>query len=344
MRWTAASEPTGMKSMNRTIINSRVLVTGGAGFIGSNLIDTLLTQDNEVVCLDNFFTGKRENIVHHKGNPKFTLIEGDIRDLATCRRACDGADHVLHQAALGSVPRSIDDPILSTEVNVMGFLNMLVAARDAGVKRFVYAASSSTYGDSTALPKVEDRIGKPLSPYAITKYVDELYAGNFSELYGMETVGLRYFNVYGTRQDPSGAYAAVIPSFVSALLRHERPVINGDGTFSRDFTYVDNIVQINQLAAVAGTPEAINTVYNAACGERTSLTELVAALQLHLGEFDPAIRDIQPVYGPSRRGDIPHSLASIEKAVTLLGYAPRFNFSQGIAAAAKWYYGNLRTG
>jgi UDP-N-acetylglucosamine 4-epimerase len=329
--------------MNKTIVNSRVLVTGGAGFIGSNLIDALLAQDNEVVCLDNFFTGKRENIAHHHGNTKFTLMEGDIRDLATCRQASDGIDYVLHQAALGSVPRSIDDPILSTEVNVMGFLNMLVAARDAKVKRFVYAASSSTYGDSTALPKVEDRIGKPLSPYAITKYVDELYAGNFSELYGMETVGLRYFNVYGTRQDPSGAYAAVIPSFVSALLKHERPVINGDGTFSRDFTYVDNVVQINQLAAITENPEAFNTVYNAACGERTNLTQLVEALQQHLGVFDPAIRDIQPVYGQPRRGDIPHSLASIDKAVTLLGYAPRFNFSQGIAAAAKWYYENLRT-
>ncbi|RYD31198.1 MAG: SDR family oxidoreductase, partial [Verrucomicrobiaceae bacterium] len=319
-----------------------VLVTGGAGFIGSNLIDSLLAQDNEVVCLDNFFTGKRENVAHHQGNPKFTLIEGDIRDLATCRRACDGIGYVLHQAALGSVPRSIDDPILSTEVNVMGFLNMLVAARDARVKRFVYAASSSTYGDSTALPKVEENIGKPLSPYAITKYVDELYAGNFSELYGMETVGLRYFNVYGARQDPFGAYAAVIPSFVSALLKHERPVINGDGTFSRDFTYVDNIVQINQLAAIAGKPEAVNTVYNAACGERTDLTQLIGALKQHLSEFDPAILSIEPVYGPSRRGDIPHSLASIDKAVTLLGYAPRFNFSQGIAAAAKWYYENLR--
>lgn len=328
--------------MQRTITNSRVLVTGGAGFIGSNLIDTLLDQGNEVVCLDNFFTGKRENIAQHGLHPKFTLIEGDIRDLAICHRACDGADYVLHQAAVGSVPRSIEDPILSTEVNVMGFLNMLVASRDAKVKRFVYAASSSTYGDSTALPKVEESIGKPLSPYAITKYVDELYAGNFSELYGLETVGLRYFNVFGARQDPFGAYAAVIPKFVIALLRHESPVINGDGTFSRDFTYVDNVVQINQLAALAEDPAAINTVYNAACGGRINLKELVGALQEHLGEFDPEVRDISPTYGSSRAGDIPHSQASIEKAATLLGYAPRFDFSQGIAAAAKWYYENLR--
>ena len=329
--------------MQRTIINSRVLVTGGAGFIGSNLIDFLLDQGNEVVCLDNFFTGKRENIAHHASHAGFTLIEGDIRDLATCHRACDGIDFVLHQAAVGSVPRSIEDPILSTEVNVMGFLNMLVASRDAKVKRFVYAASSSTYGDSTALPKVEDRIGKPLSPYAITKYVDELYAGNFSELYGLETVGLRYFNVFGARQDPFGAYAAVIPRFVIALLRHESPLINGDGAFSRDFTYVDNIVQINQLAALAEDPAAINTVYNAACGGRTNLKELVEALQEHLGEFDPVVRNIEPVFGPSRVGDIPHSQASIDKAANLLGYAPRFDFSQGIAAASKWYYQNLRT-
>lgn len=329
--------------MQKTINNSRVLVTGGAGFIGSNLIDTLLGQGNEVVCLDNFFSGKRENIAQHESDKRFTLIEGDIRDLATCRQACDGADYVLHQAAVGSVPRSIDDPILSNEVNVTGFLNMLVAGRDAKVKRFVYAASSSTYGDSTALPKVEDEIGKPLSPYAITKYVDELYAGNFSELYGMETVGLRYFNVFGARQDPFGAYAAVIPKFVIALLQHESPVINGDGTFSRDFTYVDNVVQINQLAALTEDPAAVNTVYNAACGGRTNLRELVEALQEHLGEFDPMVRDIEPIYGSSRVGDIPHSQASIEKAVTLLGYEPRFDFSQGVAAAAKWYFQNLKS-
>lgn len=328
--------------MHKMITNSRIVVTGGAGFIGSNLIDSLLGQGNEVVCLDNFSAGKRGNIAHHLANPLFTVIEGDIRDLSTCRRACDGADYVLHQAAVGSVPRSIEDPILSTEVNVMGFLNVLVASRDAKVKRFVYAASSSTYGDSTALPKVETQIGKPLSPYAITKYVDELYAGNFSELYGMEVMGLRYFNVYGARQDPFGAYAAVIPRFVSALLRHERPVINGDGTFSRDFTYVDDIVQINHLAALCEDPAAINTVYNAACGGRTSLNELIGALREHLGEFDPEVRSIQPIHGTPRVGDVPHSQASIEKAATLLGYAPRFGFSKGIAAAAKWYYDNLR--
>ena len=329
--------------MQKKIINSRILVTGGAGFIGSNLVDALLDQGNEVVCLDNFLTGKRENIAHHLSHSRFNLIEGDIRDLATCRRACDGIDYVLHQAAVGSVPRSIEDPILSTEINVMGFLNMLVASRDAKVKRFVYAASSSTYGDSTALPKVENKIGKPLSPYAITKYVDELYADNFSKLYGMETVGLRYFNVFGARQDPFGAYAAVIPKFVIALLRHESPVINGDGNFSRDFTYVDNIVQINQLAAMTEDTEAINTVYNAACGGRTNLKELVQALQYHLGEFDPEVRTVEAICGPSRVGDIPHSQASIEKAISLLGYAPEYDFSQGIAAAAEWYYKNLRT-
>ena len=328
--------------MNKIIENARVLVTGGAGFIGSNIIDVLLSQNNDVVCLDNFMTGKRENINHHSNNRRFKLIEGDIRNLDTCRVACNEVDYVLHQAALGSVPRSIKDPILSTEVNVMGFLNMLVSARDAGVKRFIYAASSSTYGDSEALPKVEDRIGKPLSPYAITKYVDELYAENFSSTYGMETIGLRYFNVYGRRQDPSGAYAAVIPKFVTALMNHNSPVINGDGSYSRDFTYVDNIIQINQLAALVEAPEAVNTVYNAACGERTSLNELVNTLREQLSKHDNGITSIKPIYGESREGDIPHSLANIEKAKSLLGYDPLYNFALGIEEAAQWYYDNLR--
>jgi len=328
--------------MNRKIENSRVLVTGGAGFIGSNLIDALLDQNNDVVCLDNFSTGKRENISHHAENKKFTLVEGDIRSVETCHQVCGGVDYVLHQAALGSVPRSIEEPILSADVNIMGFVNMLVAARDANVKRFVYAASSSTYGDSEKLPKLEDEIGKPLSPYAITKYVNELYAENFSDLYGIETVGLRYFNVFGRRQDPFGAYAAVIPLFVRALMRHESPVINGDGSFSRDFTYVDNVVQVNQLAALADNLEAVNTVYNVACGERTDLNQLFVALRENLSLFDPDIAEVQVVHGPSRTGDIPHSLADITKVKSLLGYNPKFLFSDGIKEATEWYFHNLK--
>lgn len=324
------------------ITNSRILVTGGAGFIGSNLVETLLRQNNQVVCLDDFATGKRENIADFIADPCFTLIEGDIRELDVCRRACDGIDYVLHQAALGSVPRSIKDPMTSTEVNISGFVNILFAAQEAKVKRFVYAASSSTYGDSETLPKVEDKIGKPLSPYAITKYVNELYAENFSRLYGIETVGLRYFNVFGRRQDPFGAYAAVIPKFFIALIKHEAPVINGDGRYSRDFTYVDNVVQANQLAALAEDETAVNTVYNIACGERTNLTELFYAVRDNLARFDSGVAKIEPVYGSVRAGDIPHSLADIAKAVKLLGYRPEFNLVDGIAAAAEWYWQNLQ--
>ena len=323
--------------------NSRVLVTGGAGFIGSNLVDALMAQDNHVVCLDNFFTGHRRNIDAHLGHPHFRLIDGDIRDLATCHHACADIDIVLHQAAVGSVPRSIENPILSTEVNIMGFLNMLVAARDAKVARFVYAASSSTYGDSTALPKVEDNIGKPLSPYAITKYVDELYAENFARLYGMQTIGLRYFNVFGRRQDPDGAYAAVIPKFVLQLMRHEPPFINGDGSYSRDFTYIDNVVHVNQLAALTTNPAALNQVYNVACGERTDLIQMTSILRDALAQFDPAIAHVQPLHGPTRNGDIPHSLADISKAKNLLSYAPQFNFQQGILQAAEWYFSHLQS-
>ena len=329
--------------MDDVVSNARVLVTGGAGFIGSNLIDTLMKQGNEVVCLDNFFSGKRENVAHHLGNARFKLKEGDIRNLATCHEACEGVDYVLHQAAVGSVPRSIDNPILSTEVNIMGFLNMLVASRDAKVRRFVFAASSSTYGDSVELPKIEDRIGRPLSPYAITKYADELYARVFSDLYGLETIGLRYFNVYGRRQDPFGAYAAVIPRFAMAMVKGDSPVINGDGEYSRDFTYIDNIIQINQLAALTDNPDALGTVFNAACGERTTLNGLVSVLREHMSRFDESIAEIQPEYGPSRAGDIPHSLASIGKAKSLLGYNPQFDFSSGIAAAAEWYFRNLKS-
>ncbi|MCF6176043.1 MAG: SDR family oxidoreductase [Victivallaceae bacterium] len=325
----------------RKIENSRVLVTGGAGFIGSNLVEELLGQENQVVCLDNFATGERENIAPFTANSAFSLIEGDIRDLDTCNRACDGIDYVLHQAALGSVPRSIKDPITTTQVNIDGFVNMLVAARDTQVKRFVYAASSSTYGDSKALPKVEDKIGNPLSPYAITKYVNELYAKVFADTYGMETIGLRYFNVFGQRQDPYGAYAAVIPKFVISMMKHEAPVINGDGAYSRDFTYIKNVVQANQLAALVDRPEAINTVYNVAFGERTTLNELYAELRKNLTLFDPLIASIEPVYGAVRAGDIPHSLASIDKARELLGYEPQYSIGDGLKEATEWYYKNL---
>ena len=319
----------------------RILITGGAGFIGSNLAETLLGQDNDVVVLDNFLTGKPENVAPFRDNPRFRLIVGDIRDKETCRRAVDGIDLVLHQAAVGSVPRSIQDPTLTTDVNVSGFVNMLFAAKEAGVKRFVYAASSSTYGDSVKLPKVEDEIGKPLSPYAITKYVNELFAENFAALYGIETVGLRYFNVFGRRQDPAGAYAAVIPVFASRLIAGEPPVINGDGSYSRDFTYVDNVVRANELAATTGDPDALNQVYNIACGESITLNELFEAIRGELAAFDPAIATIEAVHGPFRRGDIPHSLASIEKASRLLGYRPEYSVKAGLKAAAKWYYDHL---
>lgn len=323
------------------IKNFNILVTGGAGFIGSNLCEALLNQGHKVVCLDNFSTGHRKNIDKFLLNDNFSLIEGDIRDLETCRKAVDGIDYVLHEAALGSVPRSINDPITSNEVNVSGFLNMLVAARDAGVKRFIYAASSSTYGDSASLPKVEDVIGKPLSPYAITKYVNELYADVFSKTYGMECIGLRYFNVFGRRQDPHGAYAAVIPLFVKKLMQHESPVINGDGEYSRDFTYVDNVIQMNLLAISTTNPEAVNTVYNTAYGERNTLIQLTGYLKEFLSEFDPEINSIEIKHGPNRIGDIPHSLASIDKAKELLGYHPLYSLRDGLKEAVKWYWENL---
>lgn len=326
----------------RQIENSTILVTGGAGFIGSNLCEHLLEYNNKVVCLDNFSTGRTQNIQHLFSNPDFTLIVGDIRNLADCHKAAQGVDYILHEAALGSVPRSINDPITSNDVNVSGFLNMLVAARDAKVKRFVYAASSSTYGDSEALPKVEDKIGKPLSPYAITKYVNELYADIFQKTYGLDTIGLRYFNVFGRKQDPNGAYAAVIPKFVMQLMEHESPVINGEGNYSRDFTYIDNVIQMNVLAMLTENPEAINTVYNTAFGDRTTLNDLMASLKKYLSVFDPAIADIQTIYGPNRAGDIPHSLASIDKAKQLLGYNPEFSMQQGLEEAVNWYWGNLK--
>lgn len=323
-------------------VSKSVLITGGAGFIGSNLCEYFLQKGYRVTCLDNFATGHRYNIAPFLSNDNFTLLEGDIRDLETCRKAVTDIDYVLHQAALGSVPRSINDPITSNEVNVSGFLNMLVASRDAGVKRFVYAASSSTYGDSESLPKVEETIGKPLSPYAITKYVNELYADIFAKTYGLETIGLRYFNVFGRRQDPNGAYAAVIPKFVLQLVKHESPIINGDGNYSRDFTYIDNVIQMNELAMTTENPEALNTVYNTAFGDRTTLNDMMHYLKVYLSEFDPAIADVAVVHGPNRLGDIPHSLASIDKARKLLNYQPEFSFQQGLKAAVAWYWENLK--
>ncbi len=323
----------------KPLSNKKILVTGGAGFIGSNLCEALLELNAEVACLDNFATGFKHNIAGFLANKNFTLIEGDIRDLNTCHTACKGQDFILHQAALGSVPRSINDPITTNEVNIGGFLNMLVAARDAGVKRFVYAASSSTYGDSEALPKVEETIGQPLSPYAITKYVNELYAANFHRTYGLDTIGLRYFNVFGRRQDPNGAYAAVIPLFVKQLMAHRSPVINGDGTYSRDFTYIDNIVQLNLLALTTNNQEAVNQVYNGAVGDRTTLLELTQLLKKHLSAFDPKIAEVEIIHGPNRKGDIPHSLASVEKAERLLGYKPSHPIDAGIEEAVRWYVG-----
>lgn len=321
---------------------SKILITGGAGFIGSNLTEYFLGKGHQVVVLDNFATGHRHNLAQHEGNPDFALIEGDIRNTDDCEKAVQGVDYVLHQAALGSVPRSIKDPQTSNEVNVSGFLNMLVAARDANVKRFIYAASSSTYGDSESLPKVEDKIGKPLSPYAITKYVNELYAEIFSKTYGLETIGLRYFNVFGRRQDPNGAYAAVIPLFVKKFMNHESPVINGTGDYSRDFTYVDNVIQMNERAMLTDNPEAVNTVYNTAVGDRTTLNQLVGYLKEFLTEYDSEIANVEVVYGPNRQGDIPHSLASVEKAKRLLGYEPSHVIKEGLKEATKWYWDNLK--
>ena len=324
------------------IRNQRILVTGGAGFIGSNLCDDLLNYGNEVTCLDNFSTGRRVNLNDFSDNRNFRLIEGDIRDPETCKKAVEGIDIILHQAALGSVPRSINDPVTTNANNIDGFLNMLVAARDARVKRFVYAASSSTYGDSTNLPKVEEIIGKPLSPYAVTKFVNELYAHVFRLNYGLDTIGLRYFNVYGRRQDPNGAYAAVIPKFTMMLMAHESPVIHGNGTHSRDFTYIDNVIQMNHLAAISTNPEAVGQVFNTAVGERNDLNMLVSFLKQYLIPYDKAIGDVEIKYGPDRQGDIPHSLASVEKSKKVLGYQPQVNLEQGLKMAVDWYWSNLK--
>lgn len=324
------------------MMEKTILITGGAGFIGSNLTEYFLAKGYKVVVLDNFVTGHRHNLAAVAAHPQFKLIEGDIRNINDCALAVDGVDYVLHQAALGSVPRSIGDPVTTNDVNVSGFLNMLVAARDAKVKRFVYAASSSTYGDSQGLPKVEEVIGKPLSPYAITKYVNELYAEIFGKAYGLETIGLRYFNVFGRKQDPKGAYAAVIPKFVMQLMQHQSPIINGDGNYSRDFTYIDNVIQMNELAMTTTQPEAINTVFNTAFGDRNTLNDLVGYLKAYLGEYDESIKNIPIEYGPNRAGDIPHSLASIDKAQRLLGYAPQFSLQQGLKEAVGWYWEHLK--
>lgn len=318
------------------------LVTGGAGFIGSNLVEYLVKYGaKKVRVLDDFSTGKRQNIETFLSQDCFELIEGDIRDQKTCNDACKGIDYVFHQAALGSVPRSIEDPKTTNDVNISGFVNMLIATKDNKVKRFIYAASSSTYGDSQGLPKVEEKIGKPLSPYAITKYVNELYADIFSSTYNIETIGLRYFNVFGQRQDPNGAYAAVIPKFIMELIRHQSPIINGDGEYSRDFTYIDNVVQINIQCLDVNDKDALNQVYNVAFGERTTLNELVAYLKVYLSNFDKKIQDVEVAHGPIRKGDIPHSLASIEKASSLLNYTPKYSIKDGLEEAIEWYWYNL---
>ena len=326
--------------MEINLSGKKILVTGGSGFIGSNLCEELLKRNNAVICLDNFSTGKKENIAEFLSDPSFTLMEGDIRNLQDCLTATKGVDYVLHQAALGSVPRSIKDPITSNDVNITGFLNMLVASRDNNVKRFVYAASSSTYGDSESMPKFEDIIGKPLSPYAITKYVNELYADIFSKTYGLETVGLRYFNVFGRKQDPNGAYAAVIPKFVSQLMDLESPVINGDGNYSRDFTYIDNVIQANLLSLVADK-KGINTVYNVAYGDRNTLNDLLGYLKEYLSAYNSKIKEVEVIHGPNRLGDIPHSHASVGKAKNLLHYNPQFSLQKGLKEAVNWYWENL---
>ena len=340
------------------LTHQRILITGGAGFIGSNLVEHFL-QSNKVVCLDNLSTGFYKNIEEFVQNPNFSFIEGDINDLGTCQKAVKGSDYVFHQAALGSVPRSINNPIATNASNIDGFLNMLVAARDEKVKRFIYAASSSTYGDSKELPKVEHRIGRPLSPYAITKYVNELYAHVFTQLYGLETIGLRYFNVFGKRQSPEGAYAAVIPLWVKILLNHESPIINGDGSFSRDFTYIDNVIQANELAAITPWQNIIiqlkryctemnldkdpDQIFNIAYGGNTSLTELFMALRDNLAKHDKTVNQIEPIYGLNREGDIPHSQASIKKAKSIINYQPEIDTRKGLEIVAGWYFENFRT-
>ena len=323
------------------------LVTGVAGFIGSNLAEALLQLGQRVVGLDNFATGHHRNLDQVQASvgsarwANFRFIEGDIRDPDTCRHACAGVDYVLHQAALGSVPRSLEDPLTTHAANNTGYLNMLVAARDAKVKRFVYAASSSTYGDHPGLPKVEDTIGKPLSPYAVTKLVNELYADVFGRCYGMESIGLRYFNIFGRRQDPNGAYAAVVPKWVASMIANESVYINGDGETSRDFCYIDNVIQANLLAATSAHAEAANQVYNVAVGDRTTLNQLFEAIRVNLATRFPHLAQAKPVYRDFRAGDVRHSLADIAKAQTRLGYEPTHRIGEGLAEAMDWYVADL---
>ena len=322
----------------------KILVTGGAGFIGSNLCEELVKKGDYVICLDNFSTGRIENIqgLIDNNSDRFKLIVGDIRNLDTCLNAVNGVDVVFHEAALGSIPRSIDDPITTNAVNISGFLNMLVAAKNAKIDRFIFAASSSTYGDNETIPKVEDNIGKPLSPYALTKYVDELYAHVFSITYGLKYIGIRYFNVFGRRQNPNNAYAAVIPLFIKKLLKHEQPIINGDGSNSRDFTYIDNIIHINMLALETLSPKAFNQIYNGAGGENTSVLELEQLITKKLSAYDNCIGCIAPIFGQNRIGDIKHSKASISKAKELLGYNPVCTFEDGLKKTIYWYLTNLK--
>ena len=319
----------------------KILVTGGAGFIGSNLCEELLRIGCEVTCFDNFSTGKLENISEFLNNPNFKLVEGDIRDLKDCINASRNIDYVLHQAALGSVPRSIKDPKTTNDVNINGFLNMLIASKENKVRRFVYAASSSTYGDSTQLPKVEDIIGKPLSPYAITKYVNEMYAEIFSKTYSLETIGLRYFNVFGRKQDTESTYAAVIPTFVYQLMNKKSPTVNGDGNYSRDFTYIENVIQANILSITSTDIKAINNVYNIAYGDRNTINDLLDYIVEILSSYDSSIKNVEILYGPNREGDIPHSHASILKAKKLLNYDPKFSLKAGLKEAISWYWKNL---
>ena len=315
----------------------KIIITGAAGFIGSNLVEFFLNEGHKVIGLDNLSTGHKKNIDEFLNHPNFNFLEGDIRNFTDCLKVTSNANTVLHQAALGSVPRSINDPITSNEVNISGFLNMLEASKQNKVERFVYAASSSTYGDSKELPKKEDNIGKPLSPYAITKYVNELYASIYKRAYDFDTIGLRYFNVFGKKQDPNGAYAAVIPKFIDKFLNGESPVINGDGTYSRDFTYIDNVIQMNYLASKTKNKYSLNQVFNVACGEQIEIFKMAELIREELSLYDKKINDVEIKFGPKRAGDIPHSKASIEKAIKLLKYSPKFDFEKGIKQTVKWF-------